>query len=296
MSINIVLTKYNPESNNIVTFEEMITDFQSLEPTNIPIIDISMLTSIGKYIHKFTNYHKWKLCGNLENELIDMIISLSNKTTNINVDDLKLIFCKYKNNFSPDSYELENALFKFVEEIIKNKLPMLQINDANSLKEYFDFRMDFQKEYKLIINKYKLDFNEIEIKINNISNIITNKFEKLEELPEFEDSIQMIENINNKVSIKMERLIKLTNEQIQQAKGQSQSLVGYNGIMLFEELKKDIMDTFNKEMDIYYENEIKSLKFNDYINDFLLKLYDVEKSMYRFSVCLGEIENAIKNA
>ena len=297
MSIDLVLTKYNTESNYIVTFEEMITDFQSLEPTKIPIIDISTVAIIGKYINEFINYHKWQLCPKLEDELIYMINILSNKLKDINQDDLKLFFQKYKNKKnSPDSYSLENALFTFVDELLKKKLPLLQTNDVTSLKEYFDFRMDFQKEYKHIMNKYKLDFNEIEIKVNNISKIFMTKFEKLEELPEFEDYIQMIENINVKVSIKMKKLIDITNEQIQQAKEQSQNLVGYNGIMLFEQLKKEIMDIFNKEMDIYFENEIKALKFNDYINDVLLKLYDVEKSIYRFSVGLGIIENAIENA
>lgn len=296
MSILLVQNKYNPESNYIVNFEEMIMDFQSLEPTNIPIIDITMISNIGKYIHQFINYHKWQLCGNLEEELIKMIISLSDKTININVDDLKLIFQKNKNKKnSPDSYLLENELFKFVEEIIKNQLPMLQNNHTASLKEYLDFRKNFQKEYRLIMNKYKIDFNEIEIKINNISNIVTNKFEKLEELPEFEDCIQMIENINIKVSIKMKKLVEITNEQIKQAKEQTKSIVGYNGVMLFEQIKKEIIDIFNKEMDVYFENEIKSLKFNDYINNVLLQLYDVEKNMYRFSLILGEIENGINN-
>jgi hypothetical protein len=171
---------------------------------------------------------------------------------------------------------------------------MLQINDQDSLKEYFDFRMNFQKEYKLIINKYKIDFNEIEIKVENIMEIAMNKFEKLEELPEFEDTINMIENINSRVSIKMDKLISFTNDLIQQAKEQSSCIVGYNGVMLFEKLKKDIMISFNKEMNLYFENEIKALNFDDSINDVLLQLYDVEKSMYRFSVALGEIECTVK--
>ncbi len=297
MSINLVQTKYNPESNYIVTFEEMIKDFHSIEPTNIPIIDISMIGTIGKYIYEFTNYHKWQLCPKLEDELIYMINILSNKLKDINQDDLKLIFQKYKNKKnSPDSYSLENALFTFVDELLKKKLPLLVTNDTTSLKEYFDFRMDFQKEYKIIMDKYKIDFNEIELKINNISNIVTCKFEKLEDLPDFEDTIEMVENINVKVSIKMKKLIQITNEQIQQAKEQSQNLVGYNGIMLFEQLKKEIMNIFNKEMDMYFENEIKSLKFNEHITNMLMQLYDVEKSMYRFSVGLGIIENAIENA
>ena len=296
MSIDLVLTKYNIENKNVITFEEMIEDFQSMEPTKIPIIDISILATIGKYIHEFTNYHKWEICGNLEDELIQMIISLSDKTTNINQEDLKLIFLKYKNKkFSPDSYELENALFKFLEEIIKKNLPMLQLNDMTSLKEYFDFRINFQKEYKLIMDKYKIDFYEIELKINNISKIVMTKFEELEDLPEFEDTIQIIEKINNNVCKKMEKLIKFTNELILQAKEQSKSIVGYNGAMLFKQLKEEIMDSFNKEMDLYFENEIKSLKLNDYINNVLLQLYDIEKVMYRFSVDLSIIENTIKN-
>ena len=293
--IDLVLTKYNTESNYIVTFEEMIQDFQTLEPTKIPIIDITIFGTLGKYIYQFINYHKWNVSPNLEDELVNMIISLSDKTKNINVDDLKIIFQKYNNKHSPDSYEVENELFKFVEEIIKKNLPMLQLNDLTSLKEYMDFRMNFQKEYKIIMDKYKIDWNDIEIKINNISNIITIKFDELEDLPEFEDTFNMLENVNNKVNIKMEKLIKFTNDLIQQAKEQSSCIIGYNGVMLFEQLKKEIMNSFNKEMDVYFENEIKSLNFDDTVNNMLIQLYDVEKSMYRFSVSLSIIEHGIKN-
>ncbi len=295
-TIDLIINKYNNQSKYKVTFEEMILDFESFEPTNIPIIDICIISTIGKYIHEFTNQQKWIVCPNLKEEIVNMIINLSDKLNNIHTDDLKLIFDKYQNNKnSPDCYSLENELFKFVDEIIKNKLPMLQINDKNSIKEYLDFRMNFNNEYKLIINKYKIDFNEIEIKMNNIYNIIINKFEKLEESPEFEDCIQMIDNINVKVSIKMEKLVEITNEQIEQAKKQSQNLVGYNGVMLFEQLKKEIMNIFNKEMNLYYENEIKLLKFNDYINDILLQLFEIEKNIYRLRVTFTEIENGIKN-
>jgi hypothetical protein len=295
-TIELFLTKYNTESIYMATFEEMNKDFQVLEPTKIPIIDISIINTIGKYIYEFTNYQKWIICPNLKDELINMIINLSNKTKKINVYDLNLIFEKYKNNKnSPDSYSIKNELFEFVDEIIKKQLLIFPLNEEQSLKEYMDFRMNFQKEYKFIISNYTIYFNEIDIKVENIMEILMNKFEKLEELPEYEDTINIIENINTRVSIKMDKLISFTNDLLKKAKEQSSSLVGYNGVMLFEKLKKNIMISFNKEMDLYYDNEIKALKFDDSINDVLLQLYNVEKAMFRFSLRLGEIEFAIEN-
>jgi hypothetical protein len=282
-TIELVLTKYNTESMYIVTFEEMINDFNTFEPTKIPIIDISILSTIGKYMYEYTNYHKWNISSNLEDEIINMINNLTNKIININ--DLKLIFQKHKNNKnSPECYALENELLKFVEEIIKKKFPMFQ------LKELLDFRMLYNKEYTSIMNNYKIDFNEIEIKINNISDIISKKFVELENLPAFEDTIKMLDNVHNKVDIKMKKLIQMTNEQIKIAKEQTKNLNGYNGLVLFEQLKKDIMIIFDNEMDLYFENEIKALKFDDTVNNVLLQLYDVEKAMYRFSVTLSEVE------
>ncbi len=55
------------------------------------------------------------------------------------------------------------------------------------------------------------------------------------------------------------------------------------------------MINFDKEMNKYFENEIKSLNFDDTVNNMLLQLYDIEKSMYRFSVSLSIIEHGIKN-
>lgn len=271
-SINLVKKKYNPNSNYLVTFEEMILDFESFEPTNILIIDITIITIISKYIYEFANYNKWKACNDLEKEIIHMIMNVSNKLNNINQNDLKLIFQKYNNNKnSPDTNSLKNELYQFVENIVKSKLNLLQINDDKSIKEYLDFRSDYQNQYKSIINKYKGEFNEIEIKMNNISNILAHKFEKLEDLPEFEDIINTMENFNIKADIKMKKLIDITNDQINK--------VNY----------KSIMEKFDDDMNTYFENEIKLLNFNDEINNILFELYDVEKVMYRSYVNLDII-------
>ena len=56
------------------------------------------------------------------------------------------------------------------------------------------------------------------------------------------------------------------------------------------------MRSFDKEMDLYYENEIKALKFDDSINNVLLELYNIEKAMFRFSLKLGEIESVLRSA
>jgi hypothetical protein len=285
----LILNKYNIESNYIATFDEIINDFHLIEPTKIPIVDISIMTTISKYIYEFTNYHKWNICPNLEDEIIFMITRLLDefKDININIDNLKLIFGKYKNKKNyPTTYSIEKDLLDYIEENNKHHI---------TLNDLLNLRKKFRDEYKLTLNKYNIDFNEVEIKIDNIVKILSNKFETLEGLPEFEDSITMLENVNIKVSKNMEKLISFTNEEIKKVKENFKFMNDCNSIILFEELKKEIMNNFDKQMDLCFENEIKSLNFNDSINNMLFELYDIEKAMYRCSISLYEIEDMNKN-
>jgi hypothetical protein len=127
-TLDLVQNKYS-SSSPMITFDEFIDDIHRLTPTLVPIIDISIMTIVGTYLSNLSNYHKWKVCHNINDTINSMILDYYEKNkifdefhdfdetqTQINI----MIQKEKENNTYIDS--IRHKIFDTIDRIYKTKI------------------------------------------------------------------------------------------------------------------------------------------------------------------------------
>ena len=84
-TLELVINKYSNSSPKI-SFEEFIEDINNFIPMFIPIMDISIITTLGTYLNNLIIYHKWKICPDIKCDITNMIQKYSEQNDNIFAD------------------------------------------------------------------------------------------------------------------------------------------------------------------------------------------------------------------
>jgi hypothetical protein len=297
-----VINKYciNSSSNLNLPFEEIMEDFKNIKPSKVPILDISLLSMLGKYIHNYTVINKWGSAPYLLQEIISSVKTKYNNLTKSIEEKSETL--EYEMNEAiklleaPDSYKFEERLLKIILDIYKENVNYFNKFDKKHIQDLLTFKYEIVDIIKKCISKYEFTWNEFEDKIVNIEEIIMINFEDLESNQDFQDTISIIENVTKNTENKINKLIINTIELIKSTKLLTKDFNNkLESIYMFEKLKKHIIKNFNTEMDKIYYEEIMSHKFNSEISMALLEMYEVEKSMYRLALTFSELENDLKN-
>ncbi len=278
-----LIQKYTNKDLSI-SFEEMLEDFSKVNPTNIPINDICLLRLMGDYSYKMQNKEKWSFCENIGNLFFD-VFNAKYPDFHFSLSDFQDIVSQNKNT-SPSSIDLKFC--DFLDKLYKEKYSLKTTDD---MQKYFSFRMCVSQEMQTILSPYKIDWNEVENKYEQLEEVIENNFGHLEDDENFALIMDTIEDIKEKANKKMESIIhKYINytKDINYIKDTYPSLIQNKSpveiILIKTKLQKQIYKDFDIDMDKIYEDVVKTYNFDNIINGFMLTLFDVEKSMHRLAL------------
>ena len=295
-----VINKYckNSSYNLNLSFEEIIEDFKKIKPSFIPILDISLINILGKYLYNYTTIKKWGLAPDF---LQEVILSVKNNYKNLTksieekIEQFEFELDEAKRLFeSPDSFNFEERLLKIILDIYKKNINNFNKFDKNNIMDLLTFKYEIANIIKKCISKYEIDWNEINNKMEMIEEIIMINFEEIESNPSFQDTVSIIENVTKNTEKEINKLILNTVELLKSTKLLTKDFNELESMYMFEELKKHIITNFNTEMDKIYYEEIMSHKFNSEVSMALLEMYEIEKSKYRLALTFSELESYLK--
>jgi hypothetical protein len=272
-----LIQKYTNKDLSI-SFEEMLEDFSKVNPTNIPINDICLLRLMGDYSYKMQNKEKWSFCENIGNLFFD-VFNAKYPNFHFSLSDFQDIVSQNKDS-SPSSIDLKFC--DFLDKLYKEKYSLKTTDD---MQKYFSFRMSVSQEMQTILSPYKIDWNEVEDKYEKLEEVIGNNFGHLQDDENYASTMDTIEDIKQKANKKIESIIKKYVTDIKEMYLQAiQNKSPVEIILIKTELQTLIYKDFDIDMDKIYEDVVKTYNFNNIINDFMLTLFDVDKSMHRLAL------------
>ncbi len=304
MSNHQIVTKYinNSPSTMKLSTKEILDDFKKIKPINIAILDISLTYMLGKYMYNYSICNKWEVSPNL---LQDILLSVKTKFPNMtkSIDEKIEIFedeIKEAKIFfeAPDSYKFEKRLENIFLEIYKdNKDNNVKFEkyDLECCRNLLGFKYEINKLIKDCISTYTSEWGSVDIFIKELEQIIMINFEEIESNNAFQDTLSLIETINEKAEKRINVLIINTVELMKSTKLLTKDLNKLESIYIYGELKKHIIKNFNKEMEKIYYEEILSHSFSSEVSMALLEMYEVDKSMHRLALTFSELESDLKN-
>ncbi len=274
MDIQQLYNKYNNFTN--FSFDEFKNDLGQIKPLYKPIIDICIMKSIGNLVDKMLNLKKWNSCPNLKNEIIDM--TKQKFPLLISEETISSIYNEAMQTNKTPSNAIDNIYYKVSDDLKSN------IKSDQDIKQYFDTKNLYDEQLRQIKLKYQDTWDQLDNDFEQLNDIIIENFEELENNAFFEETIELIEKINDEASVQVKQLIELTRNLLKKEFLLTKEIKGVTSNHIFEKIKKDLLIEFNNEMDQIYSNVIASKKFDKSIEFMFLELYDVEKSMHRLSL------------
>jgi hypothetical protein len=277
-------------TNPIVTFEEFIDDMQHVKPTFIPILDICMMRLLDDFIHNLKNYYKWKECINdIGPNIIKVTLELypELQIDYVHINDM----IQTQFNKREDPFEIVKHIFNYVQDIYKKYYIEL---DQVTIEKYYLFRSSYQQQITNLLINYQDDWTMLDNKCDNIVIMLMDKYVELESDDNFIKSVDIIDAISESTSVKINTLItnitntNTINENMDELYNMNNitNLDYYKIVDMFNNFKISTTESFNKQMDIIYENHIKLYNFDEHIYNTISTLYNVEKAKHNLSLSI----------
>ena len=155
-----VINKYckNSSYNLNLSFEEIIEDFKKIKPSFIPILDISLINILGKYLYNYTTIKKWGLAPDF---LQEVILSVKNNYKNLTksieekIEQFEFELDEAKRLFeSPDSFNFEERLLKIFLDIYKKNINNFNKFDKNNIMDLLTFKYEIANIIKKCISNH----------------------------------------------------------------------------------------------------------------------------------------------
>jgi hypothetical protein len=282
-----------------LSIEEITEDFKIIRPSSIPILDISLVTMLGKYMNKYENFNKWEVSPHFLEEIISSIkMKYPNLTESIesNIERFTTETTEAKKKFEgPDSFKYEERILNIVIELYKDNMTNFDKFDQRCVMDLITFKYEIIKLIKDCTLIYEIKWNEIDVYLETIEDILMENFTELESDPSFQDTIIMIEKIGDAAEKDIKTLITYTGELLQSVKEMCNSKNTIDDIYMYEDVKKSIKEKFNKQIDKIYYQKVMLQKFSPEISKALLEMFEVEKSMHRIALVFTEMEKGIQS-
>lgn len=260
-----LIEKYSRNTN--LSIEEMKDDFSMVTPTGNPIADICFVRIIGDYICKNMIHHQWESSPHIINELYLM---LGQTFPNLHFSMIEFgssIIEQKKKGKSPTMIDM--MVLDFIDPYLKvyHNCQDTFVNKNTEL--YFNDRHKLRTNLKEIIEKYEMTWDEIDNTFEELSDMVTDPFDDMENDPVYQEAFNIINDIENKAMTKIESLITLTSEKMN-------AYSSIYGISL-KEYQNAVTEEFKMKMNKIYHDIIVSKNFDNTVYNIVSSLFDVEK-------------------
>jgi hypothetical protein len=272
-----ILEKYS--NDKCFSIQEIKKDCENIKPSNIPILDICFAQLMGKYIHNNMIQQQWSESQFIISDLYHEISNIFPEIC-ITMYDFKMYILEYrKKNKSPELIDL--IILEFMTPYLKN-FYQIDNKQSSNLEAYLNARCIIIQKSKNLMSQYFLEWNNIKVMFNEIKEMIAEKFEVIEDDPNYIIAFEMLEDIKEKANEKISKLI----DETVQFVIQKFNMFKYE-IDKIDKIKNEITDNFTKTMDEIYHDVILSKNLNNLNYNMISNLFDVEKAQNR---CCLEME------
>ncbi len=282
MDFEQICTKYNKSTNLIdFSFDEIKKDLVQIKPTYKPIIDICTIRIIGDFVNKMMVQHMWNQCPNLAEEILQLTTTIVPEV-NISLEEIINNINSLKSKDTLPS----SAIFKLYDIVSDNLKTKINMCNKSDIEYYMNFRSKYHQALETLKLKYIDNWNELEEQVENLNDIIGQNFIKLENNKNFQTTMEIIDEINDIASNQVNKLIGQTTQTFNDILEQKIETGGVQSVLFVEDLKRELVESFNVQLEQIYVNVISAKKFDTYSHNIILSLYDVNKEMHRMSLTL----------
>ncbi len=282
------IQKYmNPDNIKTSTYEDILQDIQKFKLSGVPILDMILVKNLGDFLNKKFNYDKWKVCPNLIDEIYT---NLHQKLENCTIEynHIEKYITKLRNEY----YDVQSIDFK-IETYMTDYLRSIYWIDKSkeeNVQKYFTNKQIVQEIMKEIKFKYECAWNEIYEQSEHIEKILSENFEEIEEDQLYIASEMLLEKINNDAC----KYIKPIREHIvEKIKLEYQNYVILNpnaNLNKFDKIYKELQNEFKEQIEKVYKKVLLDNQIDKNIQQHILELFVVEKSMHMFNMSLDLTE------
>lgn len=282
------IKKYmNQDNIKNITYDEILQDVNKFKLSGVPLIDMICVKNFGDFLNKKFNGEKWDICPNLIQEIYT---ELNTKLPSCNIEyiNIEQYINKLRKN-SDDPEGIDSKIDKYMTDYLRSRYWLDKSNQEN-IEIYFMSKGIVNNIMKEIKDKYICEWNEIEQKSEHIQNILSEKFDNIEEDERYIVSEMLLEKINNDACKYINPIRENTVEKI---KSEYQKYVVLDSVHKLHYFNKDynkLQNEFKQEIEKVYEKVLVENKIDKHIMPQMLELFVLERSMHMFSLSLDLTE------
>ncbi len=282
------IQKYmNHDNIKTTTYEDILQDIKKFKLSGVPIVDMILVKNLGDFLNKKFNYDKWKVCPDLIKEIYTNLHQKLEGCT-IEYNHIENYITKLRNKYY-DIQSIDVKIETYMTDYLRSIYWVDKSNEEN-VKIYFANQQIVQSIMKEIKSKYECAWNEIQEQSEHIETVLEEIFEEIEEDEKYIASELLLEKINNDAC----KYIKPIREHIvEKIKSEYQNYVMVNpnaNLYEFDKMHKELKNEFKEQIEKVYKKVLLDNKIDKNIQQHVLELFVVEKSMHMFNMSLDLTE------
>jgi hypothetical protein len=266
---------------NTITYDEIIQDVNKFKLSGIPLIDIICVKHFGEFLNNKFCCDKWQICPDI---ILQIYTELNDKLPDCNIQfkDIE----KHINKLRKDNADVQTIDVK-MEIYMTDYLRSLYWTDKsneNKIKQYFVSKGIVNNIMKQIKLQYECGWNEIEQQFEDIQELLSKSFDEIEEDPKYIAAECLLEKINNDACKYIDPIRDNIVEKIKSAYQKNVIIKSISEFNEFNKLYKEYQKEFSDEVEKVYKQVLIDNKIDKNIQQYMLELFVIEKSMHAFNL------------
>ena len=282
------IKKYMDLNNiNTITYEEILEDVNKFKLSGSPLIDMICVKNFGVFLNNKFCCDKWQICPNI----IAQIYTEFNKQLpdcNIQYTDIE----KHINKLRKDNADVQSIDVKmeiYMTDYLRS-LYWTEKSNEDKIKKYFVSKGIVNNIMKQIKLQYECDWNEIEQQFEDIQELLSTSFDEIEEDPKYNAAECLLEKINNDACKYIDPIRDSIVEKIKSAYQSHIIIKSISEFNEFNKVYKEYQKEFSDKVEKVYQQVLIDNKINKNIQQYMLELFVIEKSMHTFNLSLDLTE------
>ncbi len=278
-----------------ITSDELTKDIECIFPSNDPLIDVSVLKSIGDLTFRLINKQKWLIAPNIKDEIISLVKNLFEKDNyhfdyKMNYLELSKIISVYI-----DGYDNTDSLLIKVKEIVN-----FYIIEQCEFMYSSVLKLNFNRKLNYIFNKYCTPWKIITDNYQTPLLIISSRFDDISENELYIEAVKFLETVDNSAQKVISNLITKTTKEINSFYIAISKAINNNGLNSdnlgkIERIEKAVFTDFEgKVIDISY-NLLEKLSLRSELYKILDDIFRINRPTHLLTLKLQLSINVVCN-
>ncbi len=276
-----------------ITPDELTKDIECIFPTNDPLIDVSILKSIGDLTFRLINKQKWLVAYNIKYEIISLVKDLLEKNQvahKMNYIELSKIISIYISN-----YDNTDSLLKKIKEVVN-----FYITDQYEFMYSSILKLNFNRKLNYIFNKYCSQWAIITDRYQIPLAIIASRFDYISEDELYIESVKFLETIESSSQKVITDLINKTIKDfnsfyIAVAKATDNNVLNSDDIGKTERIEKVVFVDFENKVINICNSLLQKLSLRNELYKIIDDIFKINRSTHLLTLKLQLSINVVAN-